>query len=96
MIFIDEICSRSPKRQFETNKIIYNHIDEVWSIDSADMIDYKVSNNERFRYVFFIIDKFSKHTWAVPQKNEKTQTITNDFLYILAPLFISKRPPVKL
>ena len=49
MIFIDEICSRSPKRQFETNKIIYNHIDEVWSIDSADMIDYKVSNNERFR-----------------------------------------------
>ena len=23
----------------ETNKILYNHIDEIWSMDLADMID---------------------------------------------------------
>ena len=44
----DEIYSKPPKN-YPTNKIIYNHIDEIWSIDLADMIDYKISNNKRFR-----------------------------------------------
>ena len=26
----------------------------------ADMIDYKISNNERFRYIFVVIDNLSK------------------------------------
>ena len=59
-IFIDEINSSPPKKKYETNKIVYNHIDEVWSINLADMIDYKISNNERFRYIFVVIDNFSK------------------------------------
>ena len=33
-------------KNYETNKIVYNHIDEIWSIDLADMIDYKTSNNK--------------------------------------------------
>ena len=37
--FIDEIYSTPPKKNYETNKLIYNHIDEIWSIDLADMID---------------------------------------------------------
>ena len=37
--FIDEIYSKAPKKNYLTNKIIYNHIDEIWSIDLADMID---------------------------------------------------------
>ena len=44
-IFIDEIYSKPPKKNYSTNKIIYNHTDEIWSIDLADMIDYKISNN---------------------------------------------------
>ena len=41
-IFLDKIYSTPPKRNYETNKIFYNHIDEIWSIDLADMIDYKI------------------------------------------------------
>ena len=47
-------------RKYETNKIMYNHIDQVWSIDLADMSDYKNSNNKGFRYIFFKIDIVSK------------------------------------
>ena len=35
-IFIDEIYSKAPKKKYPTNKIIYNHVDEIWSIDLAD------------------------------------------------------------
>ena len=40
-LFIDEIYSSPPKKNFSTSKIIYNHIDEIWSIDLADFLDYK-------------------------------------------------------
>ena len=78
-IFIDEIYSKAPKKNYETNKIVYNHIDEIWSIDLADMIDYKISNNKQFRYIFVIIDSFSKYLWAIPLKNKNSQTITDEF-----------------
>ena len=42
-IFIDEIYSTPPRKFYPTNKIVYNHIDDIWSIDLADMIDYKIS-----------------------------------------------------
>ena len=45
--FIDEIYSSPPKKNYSTKKIVYNHVDEIWSIDLADMIDYKISNNKR-------------------------------------------------
>ena len=59
--FINEIYSKPPLRKYPTNKIKYNHIDEIWSIDLADMIDYKISNKKRFRYIFIIIDNFSNY-----------------------------------
>ena len=92
-IFIDEIYSKPPRKNYPTNKIIYNHIDEVWSIDLADMIDYKISNNKGFRYIFIVIDNFSKYLWGIPLKNKYSQTITNEFSNILTK---SKRKPLKL
>ena len=92
-IFIDEIYSKPPKKNYPTNKITYNHIDEIWSIDLADMIDYKISNNKGYRYIFIIIDNYSKYLWAIPLKNKYSQTITNEFSNILTN---SKRKPLKL
>ena len=92
-IFIDEIYSKPPMRNYPTNKIVYNHIDEIWSIDLADMIDYKISNNKGFRYIFIVIDNFTKYLWAIPLKNKYSQTITNEFSNILT---TSKRKPLKL
>ena len=92
-IFIDEIYSKPPRKNYETNKIVYNNIDEIWSIDLADMIDYKISNNKGFRYIFIVIDTFSKYLWAIPLKNKYSQTITNEFSNILS---TSKRKPLKI
>ena len=92
-IFIDEIYSKPPKKNYPTNKIVYNHIDEIWSIDLADFSEYKTSNNKGFRYIFIIVDNFSKYLWAIPLKNKYSQTITNEFSNIIT---ISKRKPNKL
>ena len=92
-IFIDEIYSKPPLRNYSTNKTIYNHIDEIWSVDLADMIDYKLSNNKGYRYIFIVIDNFSKYLWAIPLKNKNSKTITDEFSKILS---TSKRQPHKI
>ena len=57
-IFIDEIYSKPPEKKSKTTKIIYNYIDEIWSIDSADFSDYKISNNKWYRYTLIIFHNF--------------------------------------
>ena len=49
------------------------------------MIDYKTSNIKGFRHILIIIDNFSKYLWAIPLKNNYSQTITNEFSIILKP-----------
>ena len=84
--------STSPEKNYETNKIIYNHIDEIWSIDLADMIDYKISN-KGFRYIFVIIDNFSRYTWCILSKTKYGETIAQDFSFFLTK---SKRSRLKI
>ena len=67
---IDEIYFPPPEKIYPTNKITYNHIDAVWSTDLADMIDFKTSNRKRFRFVFVIIDMFSKNIWCIPLQKQ--------------------------
>ena len=57
------------------------------------MIDYKISNNKGFRYIFIIIDNFSKCLRAIPLKIKYSQTITNEFSNIIT---TSKRKPLKI
>ena len=92
-IIVDEIYSKPPNRNYPTNKIVKTHIDDIWSIDLADMVDYKISNNNGFRYIFVIIDNCSKYLWAIPIKNKYSQPITNKFSNISTP---SKRKPPKI
>ena len=74
-IFFDEIYSAPPKKNYATNKILYNHFDETWSIDLADMVDNKNSNNKGFRYIFIIIENFSKYLWAVSLKKNMVRPL---------------------
>ena len=92
-IFIDEIYSKPPLRNYPTNKIVYNHFDEIWSIELAHLSGYKTSNNKGYRYIFFIIDIFSEYLWALPLKNKNSQTITKEFSIFLT---TSKRRHLKL
>ena len=68
-VFIDEIYCELTIRSYPNNKTVYNHVDEIWSFDLADFSDYKISNNKGYRYIFVIIDNFSKCSWCVPLKN---------------------------
>ena len=91
--FIDDFYSKPPKKNYPTNQIVYNNIDEISFLDLADFSDYRTSNNEGFRYIFIIIDNFSKYLWAIPPKKKYSQTITNELSNILTK---SKRKPIKL
>ena len=67
-IFIDEIYMKPPKKNYETNKIVNKHIDDTWSLDLLDMIDYGIKNNNGYRYILVIIDNFSKFGWTTSIK----------------------------
>ena len=89
-IFIDEIYSKPPKKNYITNKTDVYHIDDIWSLDILDLKDYGPENNRGYRYVFVIIDNFSKFGWTIPLKNKNAQTIKDSFENIL---ISSKRKP---
>ena len=89
-IFINEIYSRPPKKNYPTNKRDVYHIDDIWSLDILDLKDYGPKNNKGYRYVLVVIDNFSKFGWTVPLKNKNAQTIKDSFENIL---INSKRKP---
>ena len=89
-IFIDEIYSKGPKRNYAANKTDVYHIDDIWSLDILDLKDYGPENNKGYRYVLVTIDNFSKYGWTVPLKNKNAQTIKDSFENIL---ISSKRKP---
>ena len=64
------------KTKYPTNGKIYNHTNEILSFDLADMVAYKTSNIEGFRYICVFADVSSKFKWDVPLKNDNSQTIT--------------------
>ena len=89
-IFINEIYSKPPRKNYATNKTDVYHIDDIWSLDILDLKDYGPENNRGYRYVLVIIDNFSKFGWTIPLKNKNAQTIKDSFENILTN---SKRKP---
>ena len=74
-IFINEIFSKGPKKNYATNKTDVHHVNDTWSLDILDLKDYGPENNKNYRYVLVIIDIFSKFGWTIPLKNKNAQTI---------------------
>ena len=89
-IFINEIYSKPPKKNYITNKTDVFYIDDTWSLDILDLKDYGPENNRGYRYVLVTIDNFSKFGWTIPLKNKNAQTIKDSFENILTN---SKRKP---
>ena len=89
-IFINEIYSKPPEKNYITNKTDVYHIDDIWSLDTLDLKDYGPENNRGYRYVLVTIDNFSKYGWKIPLKNKNAQTIKNSLKIIL---ISSKRSP---
>ena len=82
-IFINEIYSKPPKKNYDTNKTDVYYIDDIWSLDILDLKDYGSENNRGYRYVLVIIDNFSKYGWTIPLKNKNAQAIKDSFDNIL-------------
>ena len=89
-IFINEIYSKPPKKNYATNKTDVYHIDDTWSLDFLDLKDYGPENNRGYRYVLVTIDNFSKYGWTIPLKNKTAQIIKDSFENIIRN---SKRKP---
>ena len=89
-IFINEIYSKAPKKNYVTNKTDVYHIDDIWSLDILDLKDYGPENNRGYRYILVFIDNFSKYGWTTPLKNKNAFTIKESFENIL---INSKRKP---
>ena len=89
-IFINEIYSKGPKRNYVTNKTDVFHIDDIWSLDILDLKDYGPENNRGYRFVLVIIENFSKFGWTVPLRYKKALTIKDSFENII---INSKRKP---
>ena len=82
-IFIDEIYSKPPKKNYPSNKTIIKSIDDTWSSDLLDMNDYGPKNNKSYRYILVVIDNFSRFGWTIPLKNKFSQSITDAFSEII-------------
>ena len=89
-VFINEIYSKPPRKNYATNKTDFYHIDDIWSLDILDLKDYGPKNNRGYRYVLVTINNFSKFVWTMPLKNKNAQTIKDSFENIL---INSKRKP---
>ena len=88
-IFINEIYSKGPKKNYPINKTDVYHIDDIWSLDYLDLKDYGPKNNRGYRYVLVIIDNFSKFGFTIPLK-KNSRTIKDSFENVL---INSKRKP---
>ena len=89
-MFINEIYSKGPKKNYDTNKTDVYYVDDIWSLDILDLKDYGPKNHRGYRYILVVIDIFSKYGWTIPLKNKNAQTIKYSFENIL---INSKRKP---
>ena len=92
-IFIDEIYTKPPRKNYETNKFVYKGIDDTWSSDLVVMTNHNVENNKGYKYILVTIDNFSKFLWTIPLKTKIAQNITNEFQNMIK---TSKRTPKNL
>ena len=82
-MFINDIYSKPPKKNYATNKTDVYHIDDIWSLDILDLKNCGPENKRSYRYVSVIIDNFSKFGWTIPLKNKIALTIKDCFEKIL-------------
>ena len=59
-------------------KVYSTFIDNVWSVDLADL-QLKSKFNKEFRFLLCVDGNDSKYAWAIPLKDKKGITITYAF-----------------
>ena len=70
IIFTNELAEELHKpvgKKFERRRVNVNVIDEIWAADLIDMQAFS-KQNKGIKYLFTIIDVFSKFVWIVSVK----------------------------
>ena len=57
-IFVNEIYSKAPKKNYSTHKTDVYHIDDILRLDIIDLKDYGPEDNRGYRYVLVVINNF--------------------------------------
>ena len=70
------------RRKYPTRSVPAMPVDEIWSVDLADM-SYTKAENDGYVYILSVIDVGSRHGWAVPIKDKKASTIASEIAKIV-------------
>lgn len=81
---------RQARKRFTRNIYSVNNIDDLWEMDLADVGNI-ARYNRGYKYLFMIIDSFSKYLWIVPLKNKTSASIIDGMNKVLKE---SKRHPL--
>lgn len=83
---------KTARKNFVRRSVILKGIDDSWQADLMDFQNLKIYNNG-YRYIFVVIDCFSKFSWAIPVKTKTKSEIANAFSNLLIKNY---RKPVNL
>lgn len=75
-----QVYTLHKQRKLKFPRLKYNpiNIDDIWSIDLADMQNIS-THNSRNRYILAIVDHFSRYAWCVPIKNKTSESVIEAF-----------------
>ena len=65
-------------RKFPRRKVLVFGPNEIWAMDLMDMIAHE-KQNSGFKYIYCIIDVFTKFAWIIPLKDKQATTVLNAF-----------------
>ena len=79
-------------KKFDCIKIIPHYKDECWSIDLIDRASLS-KNNKNYKFIFTIIDNYTKYAWAIPLKDKSGKSTTTAIKSLIEK---AKRKPDKI
>ena len=65
-------------KNFKRRKVYSSFIDKIWGVELADM-QLIIKYNKGIRYLFCVIDLFSRYSWVIPLKNKKGESVVEGF-----------------
>ena len=79
-------------KKFQRIQIQTHYKDECWSIDLIDRSSL-AKYNKNYKFIFTIIDNYTKYAWAIPLKDKSGRSTTTAFKSLIEK---AKRKPDKI
>ena len=69
-------------KNFKRRKVYYSFKDNIWGVDLVDM-SLISKFNKGIKHLLCVIDLFSRYSWVIPLKNNKGESIIEEFKKII-------------